>query len=174
MLNLTFQRSHLSINNFPWIELPDFTLITGTNGAGKSHLLQAIHQGHVLTNVAPEQSIHNQTQIRIFDWSTMVPPDSGSFSSDTITNERQNLYVTISQLKNNGGLLEQPRNIIRGHGLSEEYIVDPFKFLSISNEMQNAIVDDESNLVRLKTDLINQANSIDAHIINQIDPTRNC
>lgn len=36
------QRGHKSIEVFPSIALPDFVVITGENGAGKSHLLEAV------------------------------------------------------------------------------------------------------------------------------------
>lgn len=41
-MRLSFQSPHLSIRAFPEIDLPQFALIVGLNGSGKSHLLQAI------------------------------------------------------------------------------------------------------------------------------------
>lgn len=47
-MKLIFKKEHLSIQNFPEIDLPEFTVLTGTNGSGKTHLLQAIKNGSSL------------------------------------------------------------------------------------------------------------------------------
>lgn len=41
-MKLEFKKEYLSIDKFDPIELPDFTVLTGVNGAGKSHFLGAI------------------------------------------------------------------------------------------------------------------------------------
>ena len=41
-MELIFKQNHISITNFKPIELSDFTVLTGVNGSGKSHLLGAI------------------------------------------------------------------------------------------------------------------------------------
>lgn len=52
-MHLKFEDRHLSITDFPEIDLPQLTVIVGLNGAGKSHLLQAIQNGSVSNSVAP-------------------------------------------------------------------------------------------------------------------------
>ena len=39
---------YLSIGQFTSVEVPDFVVLTGVNGSGKSHLLEAIEKKHVL------------------------------------------------------------------------------------------------------------------------------
>ena len=46
-MKLIFHRPHLSITAFASVEMPDFAILTGLNGSGKTHLLQAIQGGHV-------------------------------------------------------------------------------------------------------------------------------
>jgi ABC-type branched-subunit amino acid transport system ATPase component len=45
-LKLSFSNNHISIRQFDTVELPDFVVLTGRNGSGKTHLLQAIKAGH--------------------------------------------------------------------------------------------------------------------------------
>ena len=55
-IHLQFSQPYLSIKEFEAIDLPSFTVLTGVNGSGKSHLLQAIMRGYVsltLTGKAP-------------------------------------------------------------------------------------------------------------------------
>ena len=45
-MKLSFAQPHKSIQDFNSIELPDFTVLTGVNGSGKTHLLEAIKDNH--------------------------------------------------------------------------------------------------------------------------------
>ena len=44
-MKLSFKNNHISIRQFDDVELPDFVVLTGRNGSGKTHLLQAIKAG---------------------------------------------------------------------------------------------------------------------------------
>lgn len=44
-MKLSFENNHISICQFDTVELPDFVVLTGRNGSGKTHLLQAIKAG---------------------------------------------------------------------------------------------------------------------------------
>jgi len=68
-MNLTFQQEHKSIKRLPIAELPDFTVITGANGAGKTHFLQAIVSGAIQIVDVPVK------KIKYYTWSDMVSPD---------------------------------------------------------------------------------------------------
>jgi predicted ATPase len=69
MIKLTVQKPHRSISHLPETELPDFAIITGINGSGKTHLLEAIEQGAV--QIDGVQSGHNR--IRRYDWLSLAP-----------------------------------------------------------------------------------------------------
>ena len=47
MIKLTFKQPHLSIKQLDPVKLIDFSMLTGLNGVGKTHLLQAIRDGKV-------------------------------------------------------------------------------------------------------------------------------
>jgi hypothetical protein len=46
-MKLKHKADHISIKQFEPVEIPDFTVFTGINGAGKTHLLDAIKKGNV-------------------------------------------------------------------------------------------------------------------------------
>ena len=46
-MKLQFRSNYLSIYQFNPVELPDFAIITGLNGSGKTHLLNALKNGAV-------------------------------------------------------------------------------------------------------------------------------
>lgn len=86
-MNLTFISPHLSIQALPTVDVPSFTLITGVNGAGKTHLLKAIAAGHVFADVAPNK----EHDIRIFDWTTLVSNNTGEYQSAAVYEEREQI-----------------------------------------------------------------------------------
>src|SRR5690242_15810031 len=110
MMRLTFQSSYLSITNFPEIDVPDFCLITGPNGAGKSHLLQSLFQGYLKADCAPNQTSNNQTEVRLFDWNTLVPQDTGMFSSEGVRGERASAFNQFNNVRQQPQLLEPLRH----------------------------------------------------------------
>jgi energy-coupling factor transporter ATP-binding protein EcfA2 len=72
-MKLTFVQPHISITSLPasGLELGKLTVITGLNGSGKSHFLQAIENGSIKNDVANTQEILRR------DWSSFAVPDVG-------------------------------------------------------------------------------------------------
>ncbi len=56
-MNLSLKEAHLSIQCLNAIELPDFTVVTGLNGSGKTHLLDAIKEAKITCDEIPIQQI---------------------------------------------------------------------------------------------------------------------
>jgi predicted ATPase len=89
-MKLTFVSPHKSITPFRELDLPDFVVLTGVNGAGKSHLLEAIENGCVRIDDIKQDA---QTKpIRRFDWTNLVPQDSGAFMMSQIAQEKQGYW----------------------------------------------------------------------------------
>jgi len=94
-MRLSFLRVHKSIASFPETELPNFVVLTGVNGAGKSHLLEAIENGSMQID---DIVVNNQTSpIRRFDWTNLIPQDTGPFAPYQITQERYGFWNELSQ-----------------------------------------------------------------------------
>jgi AAA domain, putative AbiEii toxin, Type IV TA system len=89
-MKLTFVSPHKSITPFRELDLPDFVILTGVNGAGKSHLLEAIENGCVRIDDIEQDA---QTKpIRRFDWTNLVPQDSGAVMLSQIAQEKQGYW----------------------------------------------------------------------------------
>jgi predicted ATP-dependent endonuclease of OLD family len=94
-MKLSFLKIYKSITSFPEVKLPDFVVLTGVNGAGKSHLLEAIENGSMqIDNI----EVNKKTRpIRRFDWTNLIPQDTGAFAPYQITQERYGFWNEISQ-----------------------------------------------------------------------------
>jgi ABC-type cobalamin/Fe3+-siderophores transport system ATPase subunit len=93
-MKLSFLRQHKSITSLQDIDLPSFAVLTGINGAGKSHLLEAIESGAVqIDDIVPNPHARS---IRRFDWTNLIPQDTGAFAPSQITQERYGLWSELS------------------------------------------------------------------------------
>lgn len=82
-MKIKFNQKHASIEQFNETEIPDFCILTGVNGSGKSHLLEAIEHRHV--------SIIGMEQARIvyFNYENFKLDNEPSFSAQQLLAERE-------------------------------------------------------------------------------------
>lgn len=116
-MRLTFSKENRSIRSFPTIDIAsDFVVITGINGAGKSHLLEAILKGAVqIQGISP-----NAPHIRMFHHSNMVPNNAVPADPAKLWSERGVLWSEMSSF------VDVQRNNIRTqlmqHGVPSEQL----------------------------------------------------
>ncbi len=80
-MELTFKQDHVSITKFNPIELSDFTVLTGVNGSGKSHLLSAIEQRKcTLKNLENANIVH-------FNYENFKLENESAFNAQQIKQE---------------------------------------------------------------------------------------
>ena len=92
---LTLKKPYLSIVALPRTSLPAFTLLTGLNGTGKTHLLKAIEAGSVALDIAPS----HKEDIRYFDWTTLAPKGGGQAHSTALHEKKNQLWNWLESAK---------------------------------------------------------------------------
>lgn len=85
-MQLSFQSKYLSITEFAPVDLPDLVVLTGVNGAGKSHLMDAINRGHVAVH-----GIDN-AHIVLFNYETFRLDNETAFNTQQIEGEREAMW----------------------------------------------------------------------------------
>ncbi|MGV1803850.1 AAA family ATPase [Agrobacterium vitis] len=80
-MRLDFIRSHLSITEFPSIEIDKFAIVVGLNGSGKTHLLGAIQNGSIANSLVSEQDRQLQDAINL------LQPTSSNFNPGTYASQ---------------------------------------------------------------------------------------
>lgn len=114
-MNLKFKEEYLSIKQFDEIELEDFTILTGVNGSGKSHLLQAIAQDKCQIDSIPPKDVV------LFDFIQFKIENEQPISKDQITGERQSAWTYfITKEGSNPPLIQHNLEKIKNKLLSEE------------------------------------------------------
>lgn len=103
-MNLQFRGvEHLSISQFNPIELPEFTVLTGVNGSGKSHLLDAIEKRRVVI-----EGMDN-ANIVLFNYETFKLENEGAYNAQQIANEGDAAWnYHEQQIRNNITSWRQP------------------------------------------------------------------
>ena len=95
-MKLQFQSKHISIEQFDSVEITDFLVLTGVNGSGKSHLLDAIDKRHVVI-VGMEQA-----HIVLFNYETFRLENESAINAHQLSAERESAWQYHEQnIKNN-------------------------------------------------------------------------
>ena len=102
-MKLIFRENHLSISQFNPTELNDFTVLTGVNGSGKSHLLDAIEKRKVVI-----EGMDNE-RIVLFNYETFKLENESAFNAQQLASEREAaLNYFNQQIRNNITSWRQP------------------------------------------------------------------
>jgi ABC-type cobalamin/Fe3+-siderophores transport system ATPase subunit len=97
-MKLSLQKTHQSLTTLYADELPNFAIITGPNGSGKTHLLRGIENGSILVDGVAKNI---DAQARFFDSNSIVPASAGTFSSQTLRQLRANTIGQLTNFQNN-------------------------------------------------------------------------
>lgn len=98
-MQIEFINEYLSISNFDSYEIPEFTLITGLNGSGKTHLLIAIEKGFIQTNFKIKSDNYNITKV-YYNYKTLEPNKIEVANSSNLV-PYQAILASITEAKNN-------------------------------------------------------------------------
>ncbi len=91
-MKLNFKEQYKSINKFNPVELKDFTVLTGVNGSGKSHLLEAIEQKKVVI-----AGFEDSNNIVHFNYETFRLENEGAFNAQQIASEKEGAWTFFEQ-----------------------------------------------------------------------------
>ena len=81
-MKLVFKQAHESIKQFSPVELPDFSVITGLNGSGKTHLMRALKMGKIIADSIP---VH---EVGYYTYKDFLVPNSQTLNSQQIETQR--------------------------------------------------------------------------------------
>lgn len=98
MINVTIQKAYKSLQPVPSFELPDFCVLTGKNGSGKSHLFEAMSNRNVTTisiDGAPVNIVHP------IPFNGLNPNVGADCSYRNLLDEQKNLWSVIKQTLDN-------------------------------------------------------------------------
>ncbi|MBG6158358.1 putative ATPase [Labrenzia sp. EL_159] len=125
---LSFHLPYKSISSFSDVEVPDFCLVTGKNGSGKSHLLEAIERGSVKTSLTDNPN----AEIARFDSDSIVPKDTGNFSPAQASMQENQKFIQITQ--NRQQVITNAQNTFSSWGLDPSKVINMDDVLLLADE----------------------------------------
>lgn len=145
MMKITIKKEHKSLRSLPTFELPDFCMLTGKNGSGKSHLLEAISKQEIVTVSCDDKNIAN---IKYIPFNGLNPKVESDCQYLTLTSNKKQIWSQINHLKTEYSRIRKknPRltmldilQHIGGNGSTKRLFMH---FLALNNENVELINED--------------------------------
>ncbi len=162
MINtITFSSIYKSIVRLDETELPHFVVLTGRNGSGKTHLLEALNQGSVSSSLVTDHNI----DVLLYDWNSIIPKDTGIFYPSQYQTNRSNWFTQIRAHQNQvfPGLQQQAI----GLGVPAEHCTTIRKIRSLDVAKLEAIFSDAAKAKTVHYQLIEYIKQHGRNIGNQ-------
>ncbi|SDJ73278.1 AAA domain-containing protein, putative AbiEii toxin, Type IV TA system [Ferrimonas sediminum] len=155
---LSFKMVHKSIVSLSDTSLPELVVLTGRNGSGKTHLLEAINEGKIQSSLVT----NHQTDVLLFDWNSIIPKDTGIFHPSQHQTQRSNWFQQIRTHQENSFKQVQQQAIALG--IPAKHCTSMRKVRSLDKEKLEVILGDpqkaQSIHTNLQQHLQNQARNI--------------
>ena len=127
-LQLRFKSEHNSIKGLQDCQLPNFTVITGVNGSGKTQLLEAIQQGKVAIDGL------DKSDIRYYNGASFAPHINENASPHTTYQNRENALKQIETHRKSSR--SQILNFFDLHKINGSHCLKETDWLIIATEQE--------------------------------------
>lgn len=125
-LNLSFVRKHQSIESLENVTLPSFAVVTGVNGAGKTHLLEAIKNGSIAVEGVPNLG----DNIVLFNRETFVP--NIQLEAAPAHMQRQRVQAIKDSINNQKAAVSELANYFVSHNIIGDSLLFDGNFLLVA------------------------------------------
>lgn len=141
-MKLKHVKNYLSIKKFEDVEISNFSVITGLNGSGKSHLLTAINSGAIeIENIDNDEIIlYNYNDFNVFNFENNNNSNASSNSSTKNTELQHKQQLFQSKSSNFAKKINDKKNLI-------------LKSFQLERSIENIYIDDNllDNFFTIKT-----------------------
>lgn len=158
---ISFNSVHKSITGLAETTLPKLVVLTGRNGSGKTHLLEAINEGYVRSTLAP----NFESDVLLFDWNSIIPKDTGVFDPSRHQTQRSNWFQKIRTQQENSLRKIQQQAI--SWGIPAEHCNTLTKIRSLDEEKLQILLSDSQQASSVYTNLKNLLNQNAQNIYSQ-------
>lgn len=154
-MKLKFKEEYLSIKLFEETELENFTLLTGVNGSGKTHLLQALVQDKCqIDSISTKDTV-------FFDFIQFKTENEQASSKDQITNERRSAWqIFMNREGSNAPAIQFKLAKIKNEFLNEDECKKIQNIVKEKKKLLNDLTDSDFDDDELKTKFTNYKNKV--------------
>src|ERR1039457_2851319 len=169
-MHLKLLQQHRSIRELPDSTLPRFSILTGANGSGKTHFLEAVELGKIsVTEIS-------QPEIKRFDWISFAPQIDESANPITVRQQRENgIRQVFDQLRNFRNAL--PQHFVGNQIVGDPILLDADKLALIDHQALAAVLNkchlrgqtiNDPTAIGLAQNLVNQRSQYETSLLRNI------
>lgn len=156
---LSFSSIHKSITGLNEIDLPNFVVLTGKNGSGKTHLLTAIMEGKVTSSLVQDKSL----DVKLFDSTSIIPSDTGIYDPSAQQSLKSSWYSVLeAQRVQSFPSLQQ---FVINQGVSPEYCSSTSAIKLLTVDKLRSLLADPSRAEEVHLNIKNHSQSISSQIL---------
>jgi predicted ATPase len=164
--SISFVSVHKSLTSFEAIDLPNFVVLTGRNGSGKTHLLTGITSGKIKSSLVSDVS----RDVKLFDSTSIIPQDTGAFDPSQ-EHSRRSQWFNVVEFQREQALPNIQLQLI-ALGVPAEHCSTAAKIKGLTVEKLTRVLADPTRAVevepQIRQALINSSNQIFSNSQNQI------
>lgn len=161
-MKLTFRSPYLSITALPEVELPEFTVLTGLNGSGKTHLMQSIAAGNISASVVKNP----KADARYYDWVSLTPNNADNYDSHGRSQQTAQAYAVFNNLRSQHQV--PILQLISSSALTDHGISDVREAAEMSTERLTSVLGDPAAAESLRDKMDAALNGIWRNIRGQV------
>lgn len=158
---LTFSSPYKSLYRFETATLPKFVVLTGRNGSGKTHLLEAIREGNIRSSLANNSA----EEVRFFTATTIVPSDTGRFDPSQEQSQRSQFFQIMEAHR--GTSFPALQSFAIQQGIPPEHCSSVRKIASLSASELQQFIPDLQRAVQVENAIKTQVTALASQIYTQ-------
>ncbi len=158
-MKFSLVKPFLSLMTAPEQTFPDLTIITGVNGAGKSHFLKAISNGSLIADITPNGS----EDVRMFDWLNLAPTNEVEYDGTISLKARRDLYSRLEVFNKQPSCIPQVQSTLTLAGVPGPIVADLNRIPQLSAAELERYVPGKTEAQQLETDINRRAQAILSH-----------
>lgn len=166
MNSVDFLSSYKSIVQFATTELPQFVVLTGRNGSGKSHFLEALAAGKIRSSIAPNAS----QDVKLFTATSIIPNDTGRFDPAQEKSQRSQEFTVMETHR--ASCFPALQNFLLNEKVPKEHCSSLLKIVELDESKLNQILPQPERanevIVQLKSQINSHASAVYSQSHNQI------
>ena len=157
---LTFSSVYKSLKHLEGVTLPKFVVLTGRNGSGKTHLLEAILGGQIRSSLVNNPA----TEVRIFNSTTIIPTDTGLFDPAQEQSRKSQWFGIVSSKRDESFPALQQFAIQQG--IPFEYCSNIQKIALLNASKLSEIIQQPERAVEIEAALKQQMTNLGTQVFN--------
>jgi ABC-type branched-subunit amino acid transport system ATPase component len=158
---LTFSTVYKSLTQLESVSLPNFVVLTGRNGSGKTHLLEAILGGQVRSSLVSDP----KAEVRIFNSTTIIPTDTGLFDPAQEQSRKSQWFSIMSSRRSESFQVLQ--NFAIQQGVPFEYCSSVQKIASLDAAKLSEIIQQPERAVEIEAALRQHLKALGTRVFNE-------